>query len=166
MDVAFGGDCITRPLRLVENTAATNLGTQEVRYVQGIVGELGSQKMWQYHVRNSKEQEWMTHYCFSETEFIAADFEVMNFWTSTHPTSFHVTGIFVIKFLNEGGEIVGKVMLANGTVKENLGGKSRTIKECRTEEERVQTLAEVFGLKLTKEEQKAIQGRATELKSL
>lgn len=165
VDVAFGGDCLTKPLRLVEDEAAINLGTQEVRFVyQPIEGMIGTQKFWQYQVRNSREMEWMTHYCFSETEFVAADFEVMNFWTSTHPSSFHVTGIFVVKFLREGDEIKGKMMLNNGTAKENLGGKSKTIKECKTEEERIQTLAEVFGLQLTDGEQTAIRGWLTELK--
>jgi len=54
--------------------------------------------------------------------------------------------------------------LANGTVKENLGGKSKTVKECKTEEERVHALIEFFGLELTDDEQKAIQGCVTELK--
>jgi arylamine N-acetyltransferase len=167
VDVAFGGDCMTRPLPFEEDTITSNLGTQEVRYVyKAIEGTFGPQKWWQYQARNSKEQDWMTHYCFSETEFIASDFDLMNFWTSTYPTSFHTTDIFIVKFLSQDGEIKGKMMIHNGTVKENLGGRSKTIKECSTEQERVQTLSEMFGLRLTEDEQSAIQGRLTELKRL
>jgi arylamine N-acetyltransferase len=165
-DVAFGGDCPTHPMLLSENCPTTNLGSQEVRLVkEEIEPSQSRQKVLKYQFRNSVDQEWNTFYCFSEVEFFLADFEIMNHFTSTSPASFHCTGIFVVKFLLEDGQIAGKMTLANDTVKQNMGGKSTVIKVCKDEKDRVDTLLEIFGIRLLEDEISAIHGRITELKS-
>lgn len=50
-------------------------------------------------------------------------------------------------------------------VKENPGGKTKVLKELRTENERVKALKEYFGIDLTTEEREAIEGFQTEIKS-
>ena len=58
---------------------------------------------------------------------------------------------------------MGKVMLINGEVKRNLGGKTEVVKVCRSEEERIQFLREYFGITLTEEERDGVKGRNVEL---
>ena len=69
----------------------------------------------------------------------------------------------VVKFLRRGGEVYGKVMLVNGLVKENHGGKTFVSRTCGTEGERVEALREYFGIELTREEKEGIRGRRAAL---
>ena len=55
-------------------------------------------------------------------------------------------------------------MLVNSIVKENLGGKTKIVEECKKEEDRIWVLKEWFGITLTEQEREAIKGWATELK--
>jgi arylamine N-acetyltransferase len=165
VDVAFGGDCPTQPLLLVEDNVTNNLGNQQVRYVREPI-ELSQtgQKFWQYQFRNSIDQLWRSFYCFTESEFIHQDFVVMNHFTSTSPLSFHTTGVFVVKFVQKDGAIVGKTMLVNGTVKRNTGGKTEVVKVCFSEEERIVVLKDIFNIRILEDEAAAIQGLVTELR--
>ncbi|KAJ3045614.1 N-terminal acetyltransferase, partial [Rhizophlyctis rosea] len=128
-------------------------------------------KFWFYQYRNTPDAEWNTYYGFPEMSLGDHDLEMMNYWTSRAPESFQRNMMILVKFLREevgegkdGGRIVGKVMLANGLVKRNLGGKTELVKECRTEEERVEALRERFGIELTQEQRDGIRGYVTELK--
>lgn len=80
--------------------------------------------------------------------------------------------MLVIKFLRRsgdgdgdggGGEIYGKVMMVDGVVKRNLGGKTEVVRVCESEEERVGALGEYFGITLTEDEKEGIRGRELEL---
>lgn len=89
----------------------------------------------------------------------------MNWFTSqSHaPTNFQVRNVIIIKFLREDEEIVGKVMLVNGDVKRNLGGKTDLVKVFGNESERVPGLKEFFGIVLTQVEIEGVKGRSVEL---
>lgn len=181
-DVAFGGDGPTMPLPLSAGVVSQNLGSQEVRFVHEGIPQLapralgGRQQLWIYQYRNSSEKNWDSFYCFTETEFLDGDFNVMNFWVS-HAQPFQRTTVLVVKFFlgveNEGEDpkskdpwISSKLMLVNGTLKRNLGGKTEVVKVCRTEEERVMVLRKWFHITLTDEEQAGIKGKVTELKDV
>jgi arylamine N-acetyltransferase len=171
-DVAFGGDGPTMPLLLIDGWMTTNLGTQEVRYIRAPIGQvqqrvLGNrQKYWIYQYRNSADRDWNSFYCFDETEFLEADFDVMNFYTSQGRT-FQRVMVLAIKFLRAEGSpprIGGKVMLVNGVVKRNTAGKTEVVRVCKTEEERIKALKDYFNIDLTVEERNGITGEVTELK--
>jgi arylamine N-acetyltransferase len=129
-------------------------------------------KLWIYQYRNAADMEWNSFYAFPLLEFLEADFEIMNWYTGSHPESFQTFTMLIVKFLRrqkEGGEegemeVCGKRMLVNGVVKENTGGKTRVVQECRSEGERVGALEKWFGLRLSEEERKGIVGHSTELK--
>ena len=57
-----------------------------------------------------------------------------------------------------GERIVGNNTLFVGTVRETVGSDRKVLKECTTEEERVQALAEIFDVTLTDEERNGISG--------
>lgn len=173
IDSAFGGDGMTSPLPLsVEQDPPSfrNLGTQEVRLTRGPIPNLLSplqEQFWIYQYRNKPEDEWNSFFAFGETEFLQKDFEVMSWYTSAHPESFQTFTVLVVKFLrgkgSDGPDVIGKVMLVNGEVKRNLGGKTETVKVCSTEEERIKALRVWFGIELTEAEREGIRGRSTEL---
>ena len=172
LDVGFGGDGATKPLPLISGHIVQNLGPQEIRLLYSTISHQIDQakKLWIYQYRNDKDKEWNSFYCFPEFEFLPQDFEIMNYYTSTSqgPTNFQTRTVLIVRFLTgkaEGGEkeIVGKVMLINGVVKRNMGGKTEVVKVCETEEERVRALKEYFAITLTEEEKKGIKGRNVEL---
>ena len=177
-DSAFGGDGPTRPLPLISGQITPNLGSQEVRLVYSPIPQIrarpsGHQKFWIYQYRNSEAAEWNSFYCFTEAEFMTQDFDVMNFFTSEGNT-FQRTTVLIVKFLRDTSEgkkgedvedskIVGKLMLVNGTVKRNLGGKTEIVQVCKNEDERVQALKQWFGITVTDDERQGIKGLVTEL---
>lgn len=158
----------------------------------GVAREEANQ-VWLYEYRNSKTASWNTYYAFGEAEASSSDLECCNFWVASHPDSFQRKQILVVKFLTNHTEqttsedkcasgatqtldikqaretvneveVIGKVMLADGVVKRNMGGKTEVLKVCRSEEERIGALKHYFGICLTKEEQGAIKDFETELR--
>lgn len=96
----------------------------------------------------------------------------MSFYTSQFVggSNFQTRTVLIVRFLRgkrEDGEeeIVGKVMLVDGEVKRNDGGKTRVVVSCRTEEERVKALKEYFDIVLTEEEVNGVKGRIVDLDS-
>lgn len=175
LDVGFGGDGPTKPLPLSDGAVSTNLGAQEVRLVKDWIPtqlhRTEESKVWVYEYRNGKDREWNAFYAFSETEAMEGDFDHLNWYTGFHPESFQTYRCIIVKFLQRkkgdgsgDGEIYGKRMLINGTVKENLGGRTSVVEECKTEEERVRALGKWFDITLTEEEKEGIKGWGTELR--
>jgi arylamine N-acetyltransferase len=170
LDVAFGGDGPTKPLPLISEHVTQNLGTQEVRLIHSTIPQQLEQapKVWIYQYRNGKDRDWNSFYAFPEMEFFQADFEIMNFFTSQYggTINFQKTTVLIIRFLRGETEeegIVGKLMLVNGEVKRNDGGKTRLVLTCTTEEERLKVFKEQFDILLTDEEVNGIKGRNVEL---
>lgn len=176
IDVGFGGDGATKPVPLIHGHALPNIGTQEIRLIHDHIPPQTDRsertKMWIYQYRNGKNMEWNSFYAFPEFEFLEADFYIMNWYTGSSPTSFQTFTCILIKFLRrqkEGGEedeqeIFGKRMLVNEVIKENLGGKTKIVKECKTESERIEWLDKFFGMRFTDEERAGIVGHVTEIK--
>ncbi|EDN92849.1 hypothetical protein SS1G_08714 [Sclerotinia sclerotiorum 1980 UF-70] len=183
IDIAFGGDGATKPLPLISGHSTHNLGTQEIRLIYETIPQQidQSKPLWIYQYRNSCEKEWNSFYAFSEHEFLDVDWEMVNFYVSGYmgEGNFQTRNVLVVGFLRgrdegegggegdrEGGEevIIGKRMLVNGVLKENLGGKTRVVRVCENEEERVRVLREVFGIVLLDEEIAGIRGRCVELR--
>ena len=175
VDVGFGGDGMTLPMPLVAGRVHHNsLGTQEVRLVRGFIPNQrfrgpGAHQNWIYQVRNGREKEWVPFFAFNdEFEFTEDDFANISFYTSQSPASHQTVTPLAIRFLRGTGEdgrakVVGKVMMAWGTVKRNVTGKTEVFKVCETEEERIKVLRDLFAIHLTDEEVVSIKGRVAEL---
>ncbi|KAI1739468.1 hypothetical protein F4680DRAFT_421682 [Xylaria scruposa] len=172
VDIAFGGDCATLPMPIVDGLVHQNIGAQQIRLVHDWIPtqlkRTEESKLWIYEYRNGADMEWNPFYCFTMIEFMPNDWEVVNVYASSSPKSWQTKTVIAIKFLrrtrDDGAEeIYGKRMLVDGLVKENLGGKTVVIYECKTEEERVAALQKYFDIHLTKEEESAIKGWRTAL---
>ena len=166
-DVAFGGDGATRPLPLIEGHITNNIGTQEIRLIHDNIPHQSntSSKYWIFQYRNGPDRDWYSYYCFPEVEFLPADFHAMNYFTSTSPDSFQTFQVLIVKYLRNDEGIYGKMMLVNGEVKKNTGGRTSLVKVCKTEYERIGALKEYFGIEFTEEEQSGIYGTITELRA-
>lgn len=156
-----------------------NLGAQDVRLRKGVFPDTVREEanpVWFYEYRNGKDSNWNTYYAFGESEASTWDLECSNFWVTSHPESFQRTQVLVVKFIRgqargDGAHgtpddvaVVGKVMLADDTVKKNMGGKTEVLLQCRTEAERVEALKQHFDIHLTDAEKQGIKGFVTELK--
>ncbi|OAK98584.1 arylamine N-acetyltransferase 2, partial [Phaeosphaeriaceae sp. SRC1lsM3a] len=175
LDVGFGGDGPAAPLQLVPDHPVKNLGAQEVRLVKGWIPKqlqrTEASKLWIYEYRNGPEKAWNAFYAFGEVEAMEGDFEHLNWYTGFNPESFQTFRCIIVMFLRrprtdrpEEQEIYGKRMLINGVVKENLGGRTSIVQDCKTEEERIAALEGWFGIRLTEEEKSGIRGWITELR--
>ncbi|KAI3332537.1 hypothetical protein F4824DRAFT_474960 [Ustulina deusta] len=173
VDIAFGGDCATFPMPLVDGLVHQNIGAQQIRLVRDWIPtqlkRTEESKLWIYEYRNGPDKEWIPFYCFTLVEFMPNDWEVINVFASASPKSWQTKTVIAIKFLRRpredggGEEIYGKRMLVNDVVKENLGGRTVVIYQCKTDEERVAALEKYFDLRLTEEEKSAIKGWNTAL---
>ncbi|KAL8389031.1 hypothetical protein RB595_008845 [Gaeumannomyces hyphopodioides] len=123
---------------------------------------VGPPKLWCYDVCyepvEGAEKSWVPVYCFTETEFLPQDFEAMSWFTSTNPRSFFTRYVTCTKMVmgEDKKGIVGNVTLFKDAVRETIGARRKVIKECKTEEERVQALKDIFGVDLTPEEKQGI----------
>ncbi|KAI1822406.1 hypothetical protein F4861DRAFT_532252 [Xylaria intraflava] len=173
VDIAFGGDCATLPMPLVDGLVHQNIGAQQIRLVRDWIPtqlkRTEETKLWIYEYRNGPDMAWNPFYCFALLEFMPNDWEVVNVYASTSPKSWQGVTVIAIKFLRrtreEDGEdeIFGKRMLVNDVIKENLGGRTAVIHACKTDEERVAALDKYFDLRLTEAEQGGIKGWRTAL---
>lgn len=174
VDISFGGDGATLPLPLIDGYISPNIGAQQLRLVYDTLPEQNplSDKSWIYQYRNAPEKPWNSYYAFSTNEWMPIDFDAANEWLYSNPISFQTQQVLVVKFVREktkeaenGSEekIVGKRMMADAVVKENMGGRTSVVKVCRTEPERVQVLREVFGISLTEDDVEGIRGLKTQL---
>ena len=167
LDVGFGGNGPIQPLLLDLSAAHTqHIPPAEARLVHGNIAHNTdpNQMLWQYQHRIDPETEWQTMYCFTELEFLPEDYEIMNFWTSQSRKSWFTHQVVAVKMILEGEEVVGTLILDGRDVKRRVKGKTEYLRTCKTEEERVQALEDVFGLRLTDEERRGIRGMVTELK--
>ncbi len=130
------------------------------------------------------EKGWTNAYCFNEMEWFEEDFATSNYKTSTSPRSRFTYTFVLTRMVLEGEqaarcrqptldgkrddaavEVAGSVTISGGTLTRRIGGgASEVLKECKNEEERLQSLREWFGIELNEDERWGISGMVTELK--
>ncbi|KAL8645625.1 MAG: hypothetical protein Q9210_006602 [Variospora velana] len=166
VDVGFGSNGPTVPLLLEENTVHENLDLTQMRLVRSKIEEQtdADQRLWIYQIRHSPNSEWEPTYCFTETEFLPQDYEMMNFWTSQNRRSFFTYSILMAKMIMEDGKLVGSVTMKEGEAKKRVGNGAVETKTCKSEKERLEVFKEWFGIRLTQEEERGIRGTVAELK--
>lgn len=172
VDVGFGSNYVPIvPVRLINDpTGFTNVPPASARLVfKAIEGNVNKNaKLWVYQHRVSAEREnaWKDMYCFNaELEFRAADFEMMNFWTSTSKKTIFTQKVICNKMVTDGdGEIVGTLGLMR-EVKKRTGAQTEVLKEFESEDDRVGALKEHFGIVLSEVEKEAIRRTGDEIVS-
>lgn len=165
LDVGFGSSGPTCPLPLEADKIFTNVGQQEMMLRHGNIPDFtdADQKVWVYLHRNGVDQPWLPTYAFSEMEFTPSDFTMMNYFMSTHRTSWFTYLIVCVRMVLEDGEIVGDVTLFGNEVKKRVNGKSEVLALCESEEERVKALREFLGVELDDAEKQGIDGMTSKI---
>ncbi|KAJ5662781.1 Arylamine N-acetyltransferase [Penicillium macrosclerotiorum] len=168
VDVGFGNQNATAPLPLRDGATAACIAPSEMRLVKESIPEFvdQSQKIWIYQTRYNPESKWLPHICFSETEFLPQDFDVMNFTVSQKRTSWF-TQIFVCTRMTldpSGQEIIGQDIISGKEVKRRVHGITEILKVLHNEEDRVTALAKYFDMHFRESEIQGIQGLSSELK--
>lgn len=167
VDVGFGGGGPTFPVPLKhdEHGRLNVEPNQWARVIHSpIPGTASDQKFWVYEKRNT-DQNWSPCYCFSETEFLEADFKVMNYWTSTCNDSWFTHIPVCLKMLldESGDKIVGQMHVLKTDFKRRVGEDALVNRELKSEDERIKVLEEEFGIPLSEEERSGIHGRDSEI---
>ncbi|KAK7973310.1 hypothetical protein PG988_007444 [Apiospora saccharicola] len=167
LDVGMGSMGPNLPFPLRHGFETTSIAPRRVRLqlrpiAESYASATPGPNMWCYDVCNSPaesgENKWTPVYCFTETEFLPQDYEVMSWFTSTNPRSLftrYITCTLMIQD-EEREELVGNLTLFVDTVRETIGADHKLVKECKTEEDRVQALADIFHVHLMDEEKAGI----------
>jgi len=168
-DVGMGAMGPNIPYPLVDGYECVSVVPRKIRLQWRSIPEHAAesddeaQKLWCYDVchhptEGGKDDKWIPTYCFTETEFLPQDYEMMSLFTSTSRKSFFTYSVLCTKMLLDGAgeKIVGDLTMFGNGIRKTVGGQRETVKECTTEGERVEALKEFFGVGLTEEEEKGI----------
>ncbi|EEQ84892.1 hypothetical protein RJZ56_001282 [Blastomyces dermatitidis] len=169
VDVGFGPNGPTRPLLLEEDKPATTFAPAQMRVVKSNISANvdRSQRLWMYQTRPDLESDWRDAYCFYNIEFLPQDYEILNFWTSQHPTSTFKQKFICTKFLLSEAEddIIGTLALTGVDVKQNINGNVEKIAILNSEADRVSALEKWFNVHLHPMEVRGIKGSVVEIQT-
>lgn len=157
------------PLPLKDGFGTISIAPRRIRLQHRIIAEHAqedekdAQKLWCFDVchhpkDNADENTWIPTYCFTTTEFLPQDYEMMSWFTSTSPRCFFIRSILCTKMImdEETEEIVGDYSLFNDNVRKTVGGKREVVRELKTEQDRLDALEEIFGVRFTQEQKDGI----------
>ncbi|PGH02073.1 hypothetical protein GX51_04886 [Blastomyces parvus] len=169
VDVGFGPNGPTRPLLMEEDKPATSFAPAQMRVVKNNIGPNvdRSQRLWIYQTKPNPESDWRDAYCFYDIEFLPQDYEILNFWTSQHPTSTFKQKFICTKFLLSEAEddIIGTMALTGVDVKQNIHGNVEKIATLNSEADRVSALEKWFNVHLHPMEVRGIKGSVVEIQT-
>ncbi|KAK4961761.1 hypothetical protein LTR10_002252 [Elasticomyces elasticus] len=174
VDVGFGPGGPARPLRLIDGKIEPNMVAtpqQAIRLRHDSIAENEHQnvKLWIFERRNNDNAPWVPMYCFEDNVcFLPQDFEVLNYFTSTHRTSVFTYRVLCSKFIladEDETTIVGEIILYEHKVTRRLNGTTEVLATLSNETERIEALFSHLGVRLSQAQAAGIKGMATELKS-
>ncbi|GLA45343.1 DUF1279 super [Aspergillus niger] len=163
VDGGFGPNCPVQPIALRDGHEFVDgrLGRRGRLIYDNINnGRAHHLKYWrlQYQSMKSPVAPWMDVYAFKECEWLDTDYEAgaravgtnKRIWFRLRVTAFH--------YVLEEGVPVGWNMLWHNTLIRFHGGKVLEKSFLESEEERIEVLADVFGIVLTEDNRKEIAG--------
>jgi arylamine N-acetyltransferase len=161
VDVGMGSMGPNMPYPLEDGFETISIEPRKIRLqLRAIAESYGdhSNKLWCYDVCHNPSDDrgevWIPSYCFTETEFLPQDYQMMSWFTSTHPSSFFTRSVNSMRMVMDDAQekIIGNIMLFEARITKSIGADRETVKECATEEERVDALKQIFDIDLTEEE--------------
>ena len=189
VDVGLGAQGSLEPLRLKEG--ATSAGSPGVthRLVRKAIAPFTDQdqQMWVVEFSTSKtstnfprdtqlhkDEGWKPAYCFEDKEWLPQDFEPITFAKSKDPKSMFVQTLMLSKPLlsEDGSHAIGQVTLVGCMItrrmlrseKESWTVEKEELRNCKSEEERIDGLQRWFGVKLRDEEKRGIVGLVSHIR--
>lgn len=169
VDVGFGPSAAFQPIPLVKTSPVNSfpiIGTRrgKLEFTSLDLHTDASQRAWVYSTQHNAESEWTQQYAVTEQELAKPDYEVMNHFTSTHPTAFFVQNVLIVKVICDNVEVDDFepkqiITLFRDRLRFNTPGVSEPkIVVLASEEERVAVIKEQFGITLTRRERESIEG--------
>lgn len=164
VDVGFGAGCATKPLPLEDGTIHLNIKpNQSVRLRYDTIEDFENpnSKVWILETRNGSDKPFRPCYCFPENvEFMPADFEVINQFTSASKRVFFTQLVVAVKLLlsEDGEEIVGETVLLSNKVHRRMYGKKEDLGTLESEDGRVEALEKYLGIRLSEMQRYGILG--------
>ena len=164
VDVGMGARGPIVPLPLIHGALRYSIRPRTSRLLYDWVPEHtslhSSNRLWRLEALDREGANWTPTYAFSEAEFFPADYEVMNWYVTTHRRSWFTYQILVGRMiLNEDqDEVVGDLTLFEKTLKKRIHGENQMQIECKSERDRVRLLKEYFDLGLTTTQRESIRG--------
>ncbi|KAK5989472.1 Arylamine N-acetyltransferase 1-like protein [Cladobotryum mycophilum] len=173
VDVAFGSSEALHPIPLLLHspTPFPNLlprrGKLEFRALSHSTSP-STQQLWIYSLQENPSEDWVEQYCFTETELFREDYEINNFYTESHPSSFFVKNVVAMRGIwsEEKGQLEGMMTLFGDEVRRRVGGEMEVVEKLKSEGDRVRALEEYFYIPLDEEERAAIQGHPSEFENV
>ncbi|KAI1378152.1 cysteine proteinase [Hypoxylon crocopeplum] len=191
VDVGFGANGPTVPMPLVSDSQYLHLehATGSPSYTRLMYAPIPQQvdqscKVWIYQHRvPAREADWTPMYCFVDFEFLLEDIRGMNLSPWKSPSSFFTHKIMLTRFTtnvemdgSDGpgsasqmaiaeGNIDGALILFQDTLKWRRNGETKLEIKFENEEQRVDAIRRYFGIELDEEDQAAIRGTTSEIKS-
>ncbi|KAK5109862.1 hypothetical protein LTR62_006469 [Meristemomyces frigidus] len=169
-DVGFGSGGPTRPVALKDGATEMAIPpTQHVRLRRDAIpeNEYSNNKLWVMDRRDHDDQPWTPIYAFEDDVcFLPQDFEVMNFFTSTHRTSLYTYRIICSRYIldeHDDVTIIGEIVLFENRVTRRLRGKKEVLATFSTESGRLEALEKFMGITLDHAQRAGIIGMVTEL---
>ena len=172
VDVGMGAMGPNIPCPLQDGYETVSVAPRKIRLQLRAIPEHAAQreedapKLWCYDVckhpvGNPSEDKWIPTYCFTETEFLPQDYEIMSWFTSSNPKSFFTWCMLCTKMvMDEAGEkIIGDVTLFNDGFRKTVGGKYEVAAKFKTEQDRIDALKRIFDIEFTEEERTGIGAR-------
>ncbi|KAH8696440.1 putative N-acetyltransferase family protein [Talaromyces proteolyticus] len=163
VDVGFGSNGPHSPIPLVAGKTFFNYGKQTGRLRQGTllqhVNSSHQQELWHYEFQNGDETApWTPAYAFTEVEFTPDDFEIINFFMSTHRSSWFTFYVVLSRMIldDAGEQIIGDLTLFNDEVRRRVGGTVELLQKLELEDDRVAALDKYFQIRLSRSERAGI----------
>ncbi|TQV99580.1 hypothetical protein V2A60_005048 [Cordyceps javanica] len=161
VDVGCGAQSPVTLLLLRSGQAATGLMGQALRMESKKLATTAMSKpVWIYSMRFGGEGAWKEIYAFADAEYLAADFDVLNYYT-LHASPFTrmvVVQSFFFQRTCDGAS--GTLSLVKDSITQNVDGEDEPVAVLRSERERVEALGKHFGIQLSEDELDAIKGSA------
>lgn len=169
VDVGMGSMGPNIPYKLKDGIELESIAPRRIRlqkrpiaesYANGTDVEIP--KLWCYDVCHKPGAEggdkWIPHYCFTETEFLPQDYEMMSWFTSTNKKCFFTYSVMASRMLLDESEekIIGDITLFDDAVRKNVGKDREHLKDLKTEQGRIDALKEFLSVELTEEEKAGI----------
>lgn len=169
VDVAFGAEGPVIPMPLVKDgTVQSHISPAKARLSwRNVPGNFDpEQRLWVYEHRRNEGTDWEIKYCYTELEFQACDYNIMNYYTSTSHKTFFTRNVVVDrKILDEEGEdYEGSLILFDNVLKWRIHGEKVKEITFETEEERLEALEKYFGMRFREAEREGIKGLQSQLK--
>ncbi|KAL2255933.1 hypothetical protein VTK26DRAFT_2457 [Humicola hyalothermophila] len=168
VDVGFGSGTAPVPVPLEHDHEFDHIAPMRGRLQYRALEEHTdpNQRVWVYSLQETPDAPWKDQYAFTEIEFFAADYAIMNLNSSTSPASHFTQGVMCVRtILDETKEqVIGRMILNKNYVKRRIRGEVEDLETLENEKQRIKALEKYFGVLLSPREQRGIRGLVSELK--